>query len=333
MPISMTAQTAIADRICGTETRKPSPNCPRTWIETITAARWSRGSRMLGRTTGYVRPKSRADRPVRTGRCPVGSGAIETSVVQRADGLVIGRRDWIRTSSDIVRRESASYAVVMISSSDPWRLDDGHAGLALRREWDDRTPMRAFEGRLDDPQDPHRVARVDGRSPAGTQRLRQQAVELRVRARLHLDGPSPVTDPQLPPMFGLVPPPALVAWQHPAAKRLLLHVESPLLERSVRTQHADPWAADRGHDAHPQVTERPVLVTERDEAVIVHPRTRPAPLDLCVDAGRRPERQHRLIDQMGSEVEQKSAGLLGFGPLPPSRGADRGAPSFEPRLG
>ncbi len=49
---SMTAQVRIADRICGTDTAKPSATCPSTWMVMITAARCSRGSRRLGRTTG-----------------------------------------------------------------------------------------------------------------------------------------------------------------------------------------------------------------------------------------------------------------------------------------
>ncbi len=50
--ISMTAAVRIAARICGTLTAKSSPNWPRTWIEMITDATCSRGSRMLGRISG-----------------------------------------------------------------------------------------------------------------------------------------------------------------------------------------------------------------------------------------------------------------------------------------
>ena len=49
---SITAHVTMATRICATETWNPSAIWPRTWIETITAARCSRGSRMVGRTTG-----------------------------------------------------------------------------------------------------------------------------------------------------------------------------------------------------------------------------------------------------------------------------------------
>ena len=49
---SMTAQVRIAARICGTLTRKCRPTWPRTWIVMMTAATCSRGSRMLGRTSG-----------------------------------------------------------------------------------------------------------------------------------------------------------------------------------------------------------------------------------------------------------------------------------------
>ena len=37
-------------------TRKWSPTWPRTWTVMITAATWSRGSRMLGRKSGYAVP-------------------------------------------------------------------------------------------------------------------------------------------------------------------------------------------------------------------------------------------------------------------------------------
>jgi hypothetical protein len=50
--ISMIAVDRMAARICGTLTRKWSPTWPRTWIVMITAATCSRGSRMLGRTSG-----------------------------------------------------------------------------------------------------------------------------------------------------------------------------------------------------------------------------------------------------------------------------------------
>jgi hypothetical protein len=49
---SITAQVRMAARIWGTETRNPRATWPRTWMETITKAKWSRGSRALGRTTG-----------------------------------------------------------------------------------------------------------------------------------------------------------------------------------------------------------------------------------------------------------------------------------------
>ncbi len=42
----------MAARICGTLTAKPNPTCPRTWIVMMTAATWSRGSRVFGRITG-----------------------------------------------------------------------------------------------------------------------------------------------------------------------------------------------------------------------------------------------------------------------------------------
>ena len=49
---SMRAQARMAERICGTDTAKPSDVWPRTWMVMITPARWRRGSRMLGSTTG-----------------------------------------------------------------------------------------------------------------------------------------------------------------------------------------------------------------------------------------------------------------------------------------
>ena len=58
MATSMMAQVRIAARICGTLTRKCSPTWPRTWTVMITAATCSRGSRMFGRNSGYVVPRS-----------------------------------------------------------------------------------------------------------------------------------------------------------------------------------------------------------------------------------------------------------------------------------
>ena len=52
----MTAVVRIAARIWTTLTRKCRPTWPRTWIVMITAATWSRGSRMLGRIRGYAVP-------------------------------------------------------------------------------------------------------------------------------------------------------------------------------------------------------------------------------------------------------------------------------------
>ena len=49
---SITAQVTIATRICTIDTSKPRATCPRMWIEMMTAARWSRGSRIVGRTSG-----------------------------------------------------------------------------------------------------------------------------------------------------------------------------------------------------------------------------------------------------------------------------------------
>ena len=46
------AHVMIAARICGTLTRKCSPTWPSTWMVMITAATWSRGSRIVGRTSG-----------------------------------------------------------------------------------------------------------------------------------------------------------------------------------------------------------------------------------------------------------------------------------------
>jgi hypothetical protein len=65
---SSTAAVPIASRICAIESSKWKPTCPMIWSETITAARWSRGSRSFGSTTGYGLP-----RMVKVG--PGGAGA------------------------------------------------------------------------------------------------------------------------------------------------------------------------------------------------------------------------------------------------------------------
>ena len=56
---SMSAPAARQARICATESRKSSTVCPRTWSVSSTAATCSRASRMLGRSTRYVRPANR----------------------------------------------------------------------------------------------------------------------------------------------------------------------------------------------------------------------------------------------------------------------------------
>ena len=47
---SITAQVSNVIRICAMDTWKPSQVIPRTKMEMMTAARWIRGSRMLGGT-------------------------------------------------------------------------------------------------------------------------------------------------------------------------------------------------------------------------------------------------------------------------------------------
>ena len=60
IPISSTAQVSSETRICAIESRKSNATCPSTCNEMITAARCSRGSRMLGSRTGYVVPRIRS---------------------------------------------------------------------------------------------------------------------------------------------------------------------------------------------------------------------------------------------------------------------------------
>ena len=61
MATSMTAHVTMAARIWNTVTWKPRPTWPRTWMDRRTVATCSRGSRMLGRTTGISRlPKATA---------------------------------------------------------------------------------------------------------------------------------------------------------------------------------------------------------------------------------------------------------------------------------
>ena len=51
------AQVNSETRICAIESRKSNATCPSTWNETITAARWRRGSRNVGNSTGYALPR------------------------------------------------------------------------------------------------------------------------------------------------------------------------------------------------------------------------------------------------------------------------------------
>ena len=55
--ISSTAQVPSATRICEIESRKLNATWPSTCSDVIVAARWRRGSRSLGKTTGYVVPR------------------------------------------------------------------------------------------------------------------------------------------------------------------------------------------------------------------------------------------------------------------------------------
>ena len=53
---SITAQVSTVTRIWAIDTWKPSQVIPSTKMEMMTAARWIRGSRMLGGTRLYERP-------------------------------------------------------------------------------------------------------------------------------------------------------------------------------------------------------------------------------------------------------------------------------------
>ena len=57
IPTSSTAHVSRETRICAIESRNSNATCPSTCSETITAARWSRGSRHDGSSTGYVVPR------------------------------------------------------------------------------------------------------------------------------------------------------------------------------------------------------------------------------------------------------------------------------------
>ena len=63
MPTSSTAQVPSEIRIWAIETRKSNAACPSTCSEMITAARCSRGSRSVGRRTGYGVPRIVSVRP------------------------------------------------------------------------------------------------------------------------------------------------------------------------------------------------------------------------------------------------------------------------------
>src|SRR4029079_10662174 len=134
---SITAVVRIAARICGMLTRKWRPTWPRTWTVMITAATWSRGSRIFGRISGEavppkvrVRPgrvteawdigrHSRAVWPARrcpgSGRVPsrYGAGPIEIAVWP---GNGSAATDVSRASSRNVRVTGSPTACVVPSS-------------------------------------------------------------------------------------------------------------------------------------------------------------------------------------------------------------------------
>ena len=95
---SRTAQVRIAARICGTLTRNPRPNCPRTWIVMMTAATCSRGSRVFGRTTGYVVRPSVSVRAVTPPSAPQAAIVIARSGARRNGGRWAARLENGRTS-------------------------------------------------------------------------------------------------------------------------------------------------------------------------------------------------------------------------------------------
>ena len=64
-PNSISAPVARQMRIWATDSRKSSTVWPSTWSVSKTAATWSLGSRMLGRRTGYSRPRMVIFRRVR----------------------------------------------------------------------------------------------------------------------------------------------------------------------------------------------------------------------------------------------------------------------------
>ena len=60
-----------------------------------------------------------------------------------------------------------------------------------------------------------------------------------------------------------------------------------------------------------------LVVLERHEDVVVDLGAGPPAVDLGVDGAGRAEQTDRLIDQMGPEVEQEPAGLLGVAAFAP----------------
>ena len=84
-PNSIRAPVARQISICATESRKSSTVWPRTWSVSSTAATCSRGSRRLGRKTGYSRPRMRIVLRVGGGRRGVSPGTLNP----REDGASV----------------------------------------------------------------------------------------------------------------------------------------------------------------------------------------------------------------------------------------------------
>src|SRR4029079_17755257 len=111
---------------------------------------------------------------------------------------------------------------------------------------------------------------------------------------------------------------ARIARTHAFAQLLLLRIEPADGKAALHAAHAKALIVQRRDRAHPQVRDLATLVRQRDERVVVHPRTR-APRDhLAVHGLRRTEQLDRLVHQVRAQVEQHAAALRRVAALAPA---------------
>src|SRR5579872_5857676 len=152
--ISSSAPVATDRRICAIETRKWKAAWPSTWSVVITAARCSRGSLSLGRTTGYEVPRTESVRP------PAGGAAcaLMLTMLARLRGsfelwrMVVMRLERAQAIVDFVVTQATGPVSVFVA--------DDHGELVAAATMDGAAP----DTRLNAQRKAYTAARSDART-------------------------------------------------------------------------------------------------------------------------------------------------------------------------